>query len=77
LQRIKRGSLYIALSDGARIDYFRRQNLEINNEQVLAAYYIGPEKIKDAQAKLRAAVNDPSAQFERIFLLDDFCGSAT
>jgi hypothetical protein len=51
LQRIKRGSLYIALSDGARVDYFRRQNLEINNEQVLAAYYIGPEKIKDAQAK--------------------------
>jgi hypothetical protein len=41
----------LRLSDGARIDYFRRQNLEINNEQVLAAYYIGPEKIKDAQAK--------------------------
>lgn len=75
LRRIKRASLYVALSDGARIDYFRRQNLEINNEQVLAAYYIGPEKIKDAQAKLRSAVNDANAQFECIFLLDDFCGS--
>ena len=75
LQRMKRASLYIALSDGARIDYFRRQNLEINNEQVLAAYYSSPDKIKDAQAKLRAAVNDIAAQFECIFLLDDFCGS--
>lgn len=75
LRRVKRASLYVALSDGARIDYFRRQNLDINNEQVLAAYYIGPEKIKDAQNKLRTAVKNSGAQFECMFLLDDFSGS--
>jgi hypothetical protein len=73
--RIQRASLYVALSDGARIDYFRRQNLDINNEQVLAAYYVGDEKIKDLRQKLREDVGDSAAQFECIFLLDDFCGS--
>jgi hypothetical protein len=73
--RIQRASLYVALSDGARIDYFRRQNLDINNEQVLAAYYVGEEKIDDIQKELRTAVDDPEARFECVFLLDDFCGS--
>ena len=74
-QRIQRASLYVALSDGARIDYFRRQNLDISNEQVLAAYYVGDDKVEDIQKELRVALDDPSALFECVFLLDDFCGS--
>ena len=73
--RLRRASLYVALSDGARIDYFRRQNLEINNEQVLAAYYANDEKFADMRSKLAESVGDKGAQFDCLFLLDDFCGS--
>jgi len=74
-KRIQRASLYVALSDGARIDYFRRQNLEINNEQVLAAYYVGDEKVEDLQKELRKELGDDTALFQCVFFLDDFCGS--
>jgi hypothetical protein len=74
-KRIQRSSLYVALSDGARIDYFRRQNLDINNEQVLAVYYVGDEKVRDVRRDLRNALGDSEAKFECLFLLDDFFGS--
>jgi hypothetical protein len=74
-KRIQRASLYVALSDGARIDYFRRQNLDINNEQVLAAYYVGDEKVEDVQKELRKELGDKNALFQCVFFLDDFCGS--
>lgn len=72
---LQRASLYVALSDGARIDYFRRQNLDINNEQVLAAYYVGKEKIADIGRSLADALEAQHAKFDCLFLLDDFCGS--
>lgn len=75
LGRIQRSSLYVALSDGARIDYFRRHNLDINNEQVLASYDPGSMKLEDLSAKLVEAIGDPQAKFDCLFLLDDFCGS--
>jgi hypothetical protein len=74
-KRIQRASLYVALSDGARIDYFRRQNLDISNEQVLAAYYVADEKVRDVRRDLRNDLSDDSAKFECLFLLDDFFGS--
>lgn len=73
--KLQRASLYVGLSDGARIDYFRRQNLDINNEQVLAAYYVGIEKTADIGQKLAEALKIPDAKFDCLFLLDDFCGS--
>jgi hypothetical protein len=75
LGQTQRASLYVALSDGARIDYFRRHNLEINNEQVLASYDPGSMKLEDLSAKLIEANGDPQAKFDCLFLLDDFCGS--
>ena len=75
LTRIQRASLYVALSDGARIDYFRRHNLDINNEQVLASYDPGSMKLEDLKAKLIEALADAQARFDCLFLLDDFCGS--
>jgi hypothetical protein len=74
-RQIQRASLYVALSDGARIDYFRRQNLEINNEQVLTAYYVGVDKVSGVIRDLRKSLGDQTADFECLFLLDDFCGS--
>jgi hypothetical protein len=75
LGQTQRASLYVALSDGARIDYFRRHNLDINNEQVLASYDPGSMKLEDLSAKLIEANGDPQAKFDCLFLLDDFCGS--
>jgi hypothetical protein len=74
-RNMKRASLFVALSDGARIDYFRRQNLDINNEQVLASYSVGPEKTEDISRSLSDALQTPDAKFDCLFLLDDFCGS--
>ena len=72
---IKRASLYVGMSDGARMDYFRRQNLDINNEQVLAAYYAGDVKVSGVRRDLRNALGNGIDKFECLFLLDDFFGS--
>jgi hypothetical protein len=74
LARVQRASLYVALSDGARIDYFRRHNLDINNEQVLTSYDPGESKLAELSSKL-AEVHGSGAKFECVFLVDDFCGS--
>jgi hypothetical protein len=73
-RRVQRASLYVAMSDGARIDYFRRQNLDINNEQVLATYPPSPGKVNDLTKDL-IKVLGAGTKFRCLFLLDDFCGS--
>jgi hypothetical protein len=73
-KRLQRASLFVGMSDGARIDYFRRQNLDINNEQVLPTYQPSPEKVKDLVAELEKS-QGKGARFSCLFLLDDFCGS--
>jgi len=74
-RKVARASLYVGMSDGARIDYIRRHNLEISNEQVLPYYETSPAKVKDVLRQLRAASSDSQAKFRCLFLLDDFCGS--
>jgi hypothetical protein len=74
-KRIGRASLYVGLSDGARIDYIRRHNLEISNEQVLPYYETSPDKGMNLLRDLRSELADPQAAFHCLFLLDDFCGS--
>ncbi len=72
---VARASLYVGMSDGARIDYIRRHNLDISNEQVIPYYETSPEKVKDILKDLRAASGAPAAAFRCLFLLDDFTGS--
>ena len=74
LKRIQRASLYVAMTDGARIDYFRRQNLEINNEQVLATYLPDEGKVRGLLSDLEKDLGKGS-RFECLFLIDDFWGS--
>lgn len=74
-KKVTRASLYVAMSDGARIDYIRRHNLEISNEQVLPYYETSPAKIKQMLKDLRTELRDPQATFQCLFLIDDFCGS--
>jgi len=74
-RKVTRASLYVAMSDGARIDYIRRHNLEISNEQVLPYYDTSPEKVNQFLKDLRTGLRDPRATFRCLFLIDDFCGS--
>lgn len=68
----RRMSLFVGLSDGSRIDQFRR-GASLNNEQVIATYAVSDEKILDMLSKLQSEI--PDSKFKTIFLVDDFTAS--
>ena len=69
-------TLFIGMSDGARIDAFRRANAgKISNEQVTLSYEMSNNKWEDLHKELAKRTGDNAAQFEVLFLLDDFTGS--
>ena len=75
-RKLLRQTLFVELSDGARIDVFRRANAgTISNEQVVTAPRINREKWDDLLDDLRA--DDKTARFTSIFLIDDFIASGT
>lgn len=77
-RRLLRQSLFIELSDGARIDVFRRANAGIvSNEQVVTAPRINEEKWNDLRGDLRDDLKDQDAKFAFVFLIDDFIASGT
>lgn len=69
-------SLFVGLSDGARLDSFRRANVGIiSNEQFILFYEISPEKWIDMLKELEKRTGEKGAKFEFLVLLDDFAGS--
>lgn len=76
LAAIMRCSLFIGMSDGARIDYFRRQHEKIGNEQVLASYHVDKSKCDDMIKKLEEDCG-AGKRFQLVFLIDDFCASGS
>lgn len=72
---VRRKMLVLGLSDGARIDRFRRASPGLSHEQIYLAVDIAEETIAGAHEKLRKALKDDSAQFESVLLVDDFYGS--
>lgn len=81
-----RKSLFLGLSDGARMDFFRRYNqVSISNEQVWLTYEISKGKAisllddlgKSLKKILHRDPSDAEKKFETIFLLDDFSASGT
>lgn len=82
---IGRQSLIFGLSDGARLDVFRRSNPIISNEQVCISYEITDERMESIIEKIKKdtekyvdlyAYNGISSEkIYNIFLLDDFSGS--
>ena len=75
-------TLYVGVSDGARIDVFRRYNEgAISNEQVVPMAEISLGKQKSLCEKLQVRLDklDASepATFEWVCLIDDFSGSGT
>jgi hypothetical protein len=78
LKRSRRRILFMALSDGARIDELRRSNAGIlSNEQIVVATQLDTSKWQELYRKLRKEQGDKEAQFERICLIDDFIASGT
>lgn len=76
--RTLRQCLFFGLSDGARIDSFRRVNTpEIKNDQILLATEISDEKWADVLDSLRKDLGDKHARFKFAFLLDDFIGTGS
>lgn len=73
-RRALRQSLFLGLSDGSRMDSFRRAG-NLDNEQVWQAYEISETKSAGMLKDLRKSVDDESAQFSRIVLIDDFSAS--
>ncbi|MCH8903424.1 MAG: hypothetical protein IIA45_05870 [Bacteroidetes bacterium] len=68
----KRKSLFIGLSDGSKIDHFRRCN-NISNEQIYLDYRISESKIKELINELKKDTGETT--FNSIFLIDDFTDS--
>lgn len=67
--QLLRKSLFFGLSDGARIDVFRRSTTGIiSNEQVLLATEIAKEKWEQALRELRKDLKDNHAKFRFLFL---------
>jgi hypothetical protein len=76
--QLLRQTLFLELSDGARIDVFRRANAGvINNEQIVTAPRIIRAKWDELLTALRKDLNDQSARFAFVYVVDDFIGSCT
>ena len=73
--RAQRASLFLGMSDGARIDQFRRNRDDRSNEQFAMTHELIQSRVNAMLAELRADLDDPNAHFEYIFLVDDFAGS--
>lgn len=81
---LRRQSLFLGLSDGARVDQFRRINSEsLDHEQIYQTYQMKEERVIDMKSELcddASSINvenesDSGYSFRNLFLIDDFSGS--
>ncbi len=83
LEQIYERTLYVGLSDGAKIDSFRRYNEGfVSNEQIVASAEISESKWKGLLKDLRKRLDkrgwaNVEAKFERVCLIDDFTASGS
>ncbi len=80
----RRRCLFLGLSDGARIDIFRRaNNQELRHDQIFPTYQISADRATELIEKLKQALSDilgvrppqEMVKFRTVVLLDDFCAS--
>lgn len=80
----QRQCLFLGLSDGARIDVFRRSNSpHLTHEQILQTYEVSEPRVAELLSKLSGGVStllgreapEEMRRFRTIVLLDDFSGS--
>lgn len=76
--RLRRQTLFMGLSDGARIDTIRHTNSGLlGNEQFVQGTQVDTEKWRDLLNNLRRDLEDPDAGFRVVYLIDDFAGTGT
>lgn len=74
----RRQSLFLGLSDGARMDEFRRSNRQLSHEQVYGTYDVAEPRLAEMRDKLlqdHGQASSEATKFELVFLIDDFAGS--
>ncbi len=77
-KRLLRQTLFMGLSDGARIDTIRRAYSGVlSNEQFVSSTQVDTEKWKDLLDNLRHDLQDSGARFRLVYLIDDFTGTGT
>ncbi len=73
----RRKCLFVGLSDGSRIDVLRRTNAgQLSQEQVVPMMNVDLDKWLSLGSDLRDELG-PDAQFEDVYLVDDFTASGT
>lgn len=78
---LRRKTLFLGLSDGARLDRLRRTSPELSHEQ----FWLAPELGQHAAARMREKLAEAlttlglegPAQFRNVVFVDDFYGSGT
>lgn len=76
LERLRRQTLFMGLSDGARTDTIRHVNSELlSNEQFVQGTQVDVDKWRDLLSRLRKDLSDPCARFRLVYLIDDFTAS--
>lgn len=81
----QRQCLFLGLSDGARIDAFRRANRDLDHEQIWQTHELSTPRVKELIEKLTAQVRkvrnagdeDVEYRFRTVVLLDDFSASGS
>lgn len=75
----RRRSLFLGLSDGARLDRFRRASPQLSHEQFAQEYEVADHLVERMTEDLSGALDglnsNASPTFERVWLIDDFSGS--
>jgi len=78
---LRRKTLYLGLSDGARLDRLRRASPELSHEQFWLSPELGPHAISTMREKLEEAMTelelDGEPKFRQVVFVDDFYGSGT
>ena len=75
--RLRRRTLILGLSDGARIDILRHSNVGVlSNEQLVIQTQVDRVKWRSLVDNLRKS-QGPDALFEVVFLVDDFMGTGS
>ena len=78
MERLLRQTLFMGLSDGARIDTIRHANSGVlGNEQFVQGTQVDTDKWSDLLDNLREELEDPTARFRIVYLVDDFTATGT
>ena len=70
-----KASLFLGMSDGARIGELRRSSPELSNEQFAMTYELNSSRAETMRCELRKNSGDKDAVFQYIFLVDDISAS--